>query len=70
VRLAPLTLKVSQEVRLQRLGKGAIYKAETGQVQLPVKRATELVSGLVTFLHELVPPDFGASEATTTLAPS
>ena len=50
--------------------KGSIYKAETGQVQLPVKRAAELVSGLVTFLRELVPPDFDTSEATTTLAPS
>jgi transcription-repair coupling factor (superfamily II helicase) len=57
VRLGPLTLKVSQEVRLQRLVKDSIYKSETRQLQLPVKRAGDLVSGLVTFLRELVPPD-------------
>jgi transcription-repair coupling factor (superfamily II helicase) len=70
VRLGPLTLKVSQEVRLQRLVKDAIYKGETRQLQLPVKRPTELVSGLVTFLRELVPPDLASVEGTTTLASS
>ena len=70
VRLGPLTLKVSQEVRLQRLVKDAVYKSESGQLQLPVKRAGELVGGLITFLRELVPPDLVSAEVTTTLAPS
>ena len=35
-RLTPLALKVSQEIRLKRLVKGAVYKEEIGQVQLPV----------------------------------
>jgi transcription-repair coupling factor (superfamily II helicase) len=57
VRLSPLELKVSQEVRLKRLVKDAVYKSEAKQLQLPVRRATELVDGLLTFLHQLVPPD-------------
>jgi transcription-repair coupling factor (superfamily II helicase) len=57
VRLSPLELKVSQEVRLSRLVKEAVYKSDAKQLQLPVRKANELVEGLITFLHQLVPPD-------------
>jgi transcription-repair coupling factor (superfamily II helicase) len=70
VRLSPLELKVSQEVRLARLVKDAVYKSEAKQLQLPVRQARELVDGLVTFLQTLVPPDSGAAEPTTNLVPS
>ena len=59
VRLSPLDLKVSQEVRLARLVKEAVYKAEAKQLQLPVRKPGELVEGLLTFLHTLIPPDSG-----------
>src|SRR4051794_34642642 len=57
VRLSPLELKVSQEVRLNRLVKEAVYKGDSRQLQLPVRRVGELVEGLITFLHTLRPPD-------------
>jgi transcription-repair coupling factor (superfamily II helicase) len=56
VRLTPVALKVSQEVRLKRLVKGAVYKTEQQQLQLPVVKATALAEGIVTLLQELVPP--------------
>jgi transcription-repair coupling factor (superfamily II helicase) len=70
VRLSPLELKVSQEVRLKRLVKDAVYKTEAKQLQLPVRRASELIDGLITFLHELVPPDSDASAAASRVASS
>ena len=57
VRLSPVELKVSQEVRLARLVKDAVYKADAKQLQLPVRRAGELVEGLLAFLAQLIPPD-------------
>jgi hypothetical protein len=56
VRLAPITLKVSQEVRLKRLVKDSVYKPEAQQLQLPVRKSTDLVEGLLTLLRDLVPP--------------
>ena len=55
-RLTPVALKVSQEVRLKRLVKGAVYKPDTQQLQLPVIRKDALAEGIVTLLRELVPP--------------
>jgi transcription-repair coupling factor (superfamily II helicase) len=54
VRLTPVALKVSQEVRLQRLVKGAVYKTDQQQLQLPVVKATALAEGIVTLLQQLV----------------
>jgi transcription-repair coupling factor (superfamily II helicase) len=59
VRLSPLELKVSEEVRLTRLVSEAVYKAEARQLQLPVRKPDELVEGLLTFLQTLLPPDSG-----------
>ncbi len=59
VRLSPLELKVSQEVRLKRLVEEAVYKADAKQLQLPVRKPSELVDGLLTFLQTLIPPDSG-----------
>ncbi|HEV3225403.1 MAG TPA: transcription-repair coupling factor [Acidimicrobiales bacterium] len=70
VRLSPLELKVSQEVRLSRLVKDAVYKSEAKQLQLPVRRATELVEGLLTFLRELVPPDSDPDNSASKVANS
>ena len=55
-RLTPVALKVSQEVRLKRLVKGAVYKPDTQQLQLPVIRKDALAEGIVALLQELVPP--------------
>jgi transcription-repair coupling factor (superfamily II helicase) len=70
VRLSPLELKISQEVRLSRLFKESVYKAEAKQVQLPVRKTGELVEGLLTFLQDLVPPDSGDDGAASNLGGS
>ncbi len=56
-RLSPVTLKVSQEVRLRRLVAEAVYKADTAQLQLPVRKGSEVAVGLVALLRELVPTE-------------
>jgi transcription-repair coupling factor (superfamily II helicase) len=55
-RLTPVQLKVSEEVRLKRLVKGAVYKTEPRQLQLPVIRPDGLAEGIVSLLRQLVPP--------------
>jgi transcription-repair coupling factor (superfamily II helicase) len=55
-RLTPIELKVSEEVRLQRLVKGAVYKPAIKQLQLPVIRKDALAEGIVALLRELRPP--------------
>jgi transcription-repair coupling factor (superfamily II helicase) len=70
VRLSPVELKVSQEVRLGRLVKDSVYKADARQLQLPVRKTSELVDGLVVILRQLLPPDPGAESAAANLDPS
>jgi transcription-repair coupling factor (superfamily II helicase) len=70
VRLSPVELKVSQEVRLSRLVKDSVYKADARQVQLPVRKPSELVDGLVLILRELFPPDPASEHPTANLDPS
>ncbi len=57
VRLTPLTLKASEEIRFRRLARDGVYKADLGEVQLRVPRKGDLVSTVVDFLRELRPPD-------------
>jgi transcription-repair coupling factor (superfamily II helicase) len=64
VRLSPVTLKVSQEVRLKRLVKNAVYKPDAQQLQLPVRSTPDLVEGLLTLLRDLVPPVAAANVET------
>jgi transcription-repair coupling factor (superfamily II helicase) len=54
-RLAPLSLKTSTEMRLQRLARGAIFKPDSQQLVIPIKRGAEPAEFLVAFLRELVP---------------
>ena len=70
VRLSPIELKVSQEVRLSRLVKDAVYKTEARQLQLPVRKAGELIDGLILFLQQLIPSDSGVADGTSSLAAS
>ena len=70
VRLSPVELKISQEVRLSRLVKDSVYKADARQLQLPVRKPSELVDGLILVLRQLFPPDPGAEHPTANLDPS
>ncbi|MGE3685894.1 MAG: transcription-repair coupling factor [Acidimicrobiia bacterium] len=54
-RLAPLELKMSEAMRLQRLARDAIYKEEQQQVVLPLKKGADAAGQLVAFLQQLVP---------------
>jgi transcription-repair coupling factor (superfamily II helicase) len=58
VRLAPVDLTASQEVRLQRMARGSVLRAAEGIIFLPAPRP--IVAGLLEFLgkmwpHEVVP---------------
>jgi transcription-repair coupling factor (superfamily II helicase) len=55
-RISPLPLLTSQTMRLQRLYKGAVYKADLAQVQVPLQKAETSGDALVEFLRTMVPP--------------
>ncbi len=55
-RLAPLELKVSEELRLRRLNRDALHKPEQQQIVVPLPRNTEPAQFLVDFLQQLLPP--------------
>jgi transcription-repair coupling factor (superfamily II helicase) len=55
VRIKPIDLKMSQEVRLRRLVKDAVYKEDQSLLVLPLRHPEGLVDGLITLLRELVP---------------
>ncbi len=57
VRLTPITLKASEEVRFRRLARDGVYKPDLGEMQLRVPRKGDLPSMVVDFLRELRPPD-------------
>ncbi|MBI2710873.1 MAG: transcription-repair coupling factor [Actinobacteria bacterium] len=54
-RISPLELRTSQQMRLGRLFKGAVYKAEQRLVVLPVPKTPDLAGTLVDLLGQLVP---------------
>ncbi len=59
VRLSPVDLRPSQEVRLQRLRRGSVLRPGEGEMFIP---ATEpLVEGLISFLTEMWPVEPGDS---------
>ena len=54
-RLGPLDLKTSEELRLRRLSRDALYKSEQQQLVVPLRRGQEPATFLVSFLRELRP---------------
>jgi transcription-repair coupling factor (superfamily II helicase) len=55
-RISPLVLKTSQQIRLSRLFKGAVYKEAVEQLMLPIPKTPDLAGTLVDLLHQLIPP--------------
>ncbi|UDY37696.1 transcription-repair coupling factor [Dermatobacter hominis] len=55
-RISPIRLPQSKQMRLARLYKGAVYKEEQSQLQLPVKAGASLATDLVEALQQLLPP--------------
>jgi transcription-repair coupling factor (superfamily II helicase) len=62
VRLSPLPLLLSQQLRLKRLFPGSVYKEDSGQVQVGVKGNTDLIEAIVLFLRTIQPSDEPAGE--------
>jgi len=56
-RIAPVSLRASKVVRLERLYKGAVYKADLGQLLLPVSSGAAAAGEIVAALDDLVPAD-------------
>ena len=53
-RIAPVALATSKVMRLDRVYKGAIYKEDIGQLQLPVSSAVDSASIVLAALQELI----------------
>ena len=56
-RISPIALLTSRTLRLEREYKGSLYKAELGQLQLPLRSRDSLADDLVAALQDLVPLD-------------
>jgi transcription-repair coupling factor (superfamily II helicase) len=69
-RLAPMRLKVSEDMRLKRLARTAILKDDTDQLVVPIARGATPARFLVGFLRELIPPDGPATGGPNTIAES
>jgi len=54
-RLAPVTLKTSEEMRMRRLNRDAFVKEDQHQLVVPIKRGVDPASYLVGFLRQLIP---------------
>ena len=55
IRLVPVELRRSEQLRLARLAPRAVWKAATGELQLPLPKGEGLASWLADFLVDLVP---------------
>ena len=56
-RISPIVLPQSKQMRLARLYKGALYKEDLRQLQLPIKAGPGIAEDLVEALRQLVPDD-------------
>ena len=54
-KLGPVELAESKQVRLQRLLPKAVYKEDTGELQVPVSKPEDVAPALIALLDELVP---------------
>jgi transcription-repair coupling factor (superfamily II helicase) len=62
-RISPVKLATSKVIRLGRLYKGAVYKADLGQLQLPVRKAADSATTVISALQDLMPPPEEAATA-------
>jgi transcription-repair coupling factor (superfamily II helicase) len=69
-RLAPLRLKVSEDMRLKRLARTAILKDDTDQLVVPIARGATPARFIVGLLRELIPPDGPPTGGPNTVAES
>ena len=57
IRMSPVALKLSAQIRLQRLSRDAVYKEELGQLVVPVMRGADPATAVLALLGQLLPPE-------------
>ncbi|HEX3621072.1 MAG TPA: transcription-repair coupling factor, partial [Acidimicrobiales bacterium] len=57
IRLSPVVLKTSAQIRLQRLSRDAVYKEDLGQLVVPIGRGADPLTAVLTLLDQLLPPE-------------
>jgi transcription-repair coupling factor (superfamily II helicase) len=57
IRMSPVVLKVSAQIRLQRLSRDAVYKEDLGQLVVPVMRGADPVAAVLALVGQLFPPE-------------
>ena len=62
VRVAPVTLPASAQVRLRRLAPGATYREDTAQLLVPLTNGASAPDAVRAVIEELIPPaDVGSA---------
>jgi transcription-repair coupling factor (superfamily II helicase) len=56
-RISPIQLRTSAEMRLRRIAPKAVYKAEIGQIVVPIQPKADPAEAVTVLLGELVPPE-------------
>jgi len=57
IRLSPVVLKLSAQIRLQRLSRDAVFKEDLGQLVVPVMRGADPVTAVLTLIGQLLPAE-------------
>ena len=57
IRMSPVVLKLSAQIRLQRLSRDAVYKEDLNQLVVPVVRGADPVTAVLALIGQLFPPD-------------
>ncbi|MGI9022246.1 MAG: transcription-repair coupling factor [Acidimicrobiales bacterium] len=66
VRLAPLHLMTSQQIRLRRISVDAVWKEDLAQLVVPLRRGADPLEAVMTLLRELAPDQAPASVPSVT----
>jgi transcription-repair coupling factor (superfamily II helicase) len=57
IRMSPVVLKLSAQIRLQRLSRDAVYKEDLNQLVVPVMRGADPVTAVLALIGQLLPPE-------------
>ena len=57
IRMSPVALKLSAQIRLKRLSRDGVYKEDLGQLVVPVMRGADPVTAVLTLLGQLLPDE-------------
>ncbi len=57
IRMSPVVLKLSAQIRLKRLSRDAVYKEDLGQLVVPIQRGADPVQAALVLLGQLLPAE-------------